>query len=121
VAAAEPFVLKIGLVSVELQRWFELNRTNSAIFITAWNPLSIPTPAPKNHAAQQKLLDEVNFRGLRYLDGEGCDPSGRWPCEPSLLVFGMSLEAAKTLAKQFFQNGLVYAADDAMPRLILLR
>lgn len=114
-------MLKIGQASPELERWFKLNRVNSAIFITAWNPLSIPTPTPENHAAQQKLLDEVNFRGLRYLDGEGCDPSGRWSCEPSLLVFGMSLEAAKKLAEQFHQNGLIYADGDAIPRLILLR
>lgn len=118
VAAAQPFILKIGIASPELMR---LNRTDSAMLITAWNPLSEPTPTPENLAAQQKLLAEIDSRGLRHLDAEGCDPSGRWPCEPSLLVFGISLEAAKKLAAQFRQNGFVYAGGDAIPRLILLR
>jgi len=121
VAAAEPFVLHIGRASPELARCFKRHRANSAMYITAWNPWGEPTPVVENHAAQQKLLAEIKSRGLRHLDGEGCDPTGLWPCEPSLLVFGISLEAAKKLATQFRQNGFVYAAGDATPRLVLLR
>lgn len=120
-AATEPFVLNIDRTSPELARCFKLNRANSAMFITAWNPLGETIPAPENHAAQQKLLAEIKSRGLRYLEGKGCDPSGLWPGEPSFLVFGMSLEAAKKLATQFLQNGFVYAGSDATPHLILLR
>jgi hypothetical protein len=121
VHAPEPFVLKIGRASPELAHWFKRSRTDSAIFITAWNPWSEPTSAPENAAAQQQLLAEIKARGLPYLDGEGRDASGRWPGEPSLLVFGILLEAAKKLARRFRQNGLVYAVSDAIPRLILLR
>ncbi|HUW49997.1 MAG TPA: DUF3293 domain-containing protein [Sulfuricella sp.] len=121
VFAAEPFVLDIGHASSELARWFKLNRTDSAAFITAGNPLGEPTSNSENQAAQQQLLARIKADGLPYLDGEGGDPSGQWPGEPSLLVFGISLEAAQKLAGEFRQNGFVYAGSDATPRLILLR
>lgn len=121
VMAAEPFVLNIGRASPELALWFKLDRTDSAAFITAWNPFGEPTSDSENQAAQQKLLVEIKALGLPCLDGEGRDPTGPWPGEPSLLVFGISLEAAKKLARQFRQNGFVYAGGDATPRLILLR
>ena len=121
VFAAEPFVLNIGRPSSELALVFKLNRTDRAAFITAWNPLSEPTSDSANHAAQQKLLAGIKTLGWPYVDGEGRSSSGLWPGEPGLLVFGISLEAAKTLASQFRQNGFVYAGSDATPRLILLR
>ena len=121
VMAVEPFVLGIGRASPDLALWFKFNRTDRTAFITAWNPFGEPASDSENHAAQQKLLAEIKALGLPYLDGEGRDPSGLWPGEPSLLVFGISLEVAKKLARQFRQNGFVYAGSDATPRLILLR
>lgn len=121
VFAAEPFVLNVGRTSPELARRFKLTRTDSAAFITAWNPLGEPTSDAENHAAQQKLLAGIKALGLPCLDGEGRDPSGLWPGESSFLVCGISLEAAQKLASQFRQNGFVYAGSDATPRLILLR
>lgn len=121
VMAAEPFVLNIGHPSPELALWFKLDRIDSAAFITAWNPFGELTSDSENHAAQQKLLAEIKALDLAWLGGEGRDPSGLWPREPSLLVFGISLEAAKKLAGQFRQNGFVYSGSDATPRLILLR
>ncbi|MBU1692079.1 MAG: DUF3293 domain-containing protein [Gammaproteobacteria bacterium] len=121
VMAAESFVLNVGRASPELALRFKLDRTDSAAFITAWNPFGELTSDSENHAAQQELLAEIKTLGSLYLDGEGRDPSGRWPGEPSFLVFGISLEDAKNLARQFRQNGFVYAGSDATPRLILLR
>lgn len=121
VMAAEPFVLNVGRTSPELALSFELDRTDSAAFITAWNPCGELASDMENRAAQQQLLAEIKALGFAYLDGEGRDPSGLWPGEPSFLVLGISLEAAKKLARQFRQNGFVYAGSDATPRLILLR
>ncbi len=121
VTAAEPFVLNVGCASPELASRFKLDRADSAAFITAWNPCGEMASESENHVAQQELLAEIKALGLPYLDGEGKDPSGRWLAEPSFLVFGISLEAAKKLARQFCQNGIIYAGSDATPRLILLR
>lgn len=121
VMAAEPFVLNVGHASPELALRFKLDQTDSAAFITAWNPFGELTSESENHVAQQVLLAEIKALGLPCLEGEGRDPSGQWPGEPSFLVFGISLEAAKKLAGQFRQNGFVYADSDATPRLILLR
>jgi hypothetical protein len=121
VTAAEPFVLNIGRASPELALRLKLERTDGAAFITAWNPCGEQVSDTENRAAQQRLLAEIKALGFACLDGEGRDPSGRWPAEPSFLVFGISLEAAKKLAGQFHQNGFVYAGSDATPRLVLLR
>lgn len=121
VMAAEPFVLNVGRTSPELALSFEFDRTDSAAFITAWNPCGELASDMENRAAQQQLLAEIKALGFAYLDGEGRDTSGLWPGEPSFLVLGISLEAAKKLARQFRQNGFVYAGSDATPRLILLR
>lgn len=121
VTAAEPFVLNVGRASPELASRFKLERTDSAAFITAWNPCGEPASDAENRAAQQKLLAEIKTLGFACLDGEGRDPLGRWPAEPSFLAFGISLEAAKKLARQFRQNGIIYAGSDATPRLILLQ
>ena len=121
VTAAEPFVLNVGRASPELALRFKLDRADSAAFLTAWNPCGERASDTENRAAQQKLLAGIKALGLPCLDGEGRDPAGRWPAESSFLVLGISLEAAKTLAEQFHQNGFVYAGSDATPRLILLR
>jgi hypothetical protein len=121
VTAAEPFVLNVGRASPELALRLKFERTDSAAFITAWNPCGERVSDTENQAAQQRLLAEIKAQGFASLDGEGRDTSGRWPAEPSFLVFGISLEAAKKLAGQFHQNGFVYAGRDATPRLVLLR
>ena len=121
VLAGEPFSLKIDCPSAELARLLDLNQTRCAAFITAWNPSGGLTSDTENHAAQQALATEIKSRNLRYLEGAGEDPSGRWPSEPSLLVFGISLASATDLAKQFNQNAFVYADSDATPQLVLLR
>ena len=121
VLAGEPFSLKIGCASAELSCLFELNQTRCAAFITAWNPSGVLTSGTENQAAQHALLAEIKSRNLHYLEGAGEDPSGRWPNEPGLLVFGISLTSATDLARQFHQNAFVYADSDATPQLVLLR
>jgi len=58
---------------------------------------------------------------LKFLDGFGQDPAGKWTEEESFLVLGISLEAAKKLGNQFEQNAIVWSDSDAVPQLIMLR
>lgn len=119
--AVERFVLNVGRPSPELARWFQTNKEDHAAFITAWNPLGKTTSDTINRIAEQKLIAEIEARDLPYLEGESKDPLGVWPSEPSLLVFGISLESAKELVERFCQNGFIYVGGDATPQLILLR
>ncbi len=121
VNTVERFVLNVGRPSPELARWFQTNKEDQAAFITAWNPLGKSASDTTNRIAEQKLIADIEACGFPYLEGEGKDPSGLWPSEPSLLVFGISLESAKALVKRFRQDGFIYVGGDVTPQLILLR
>jgi hypothetical protein len=121
VNTAEPFVLNVGQLSTELAEWFQTNNEDQAAYITAWNPFGEKISDDENHVAEQKLITEIESRGLSYLKGESSDPSGLWPSESGLLVLGISLESAKLLVKRYHQDGFIYIGDDTKPQLILLR
>ena len=117
---SESFVLKVGESNSELVKWFQTN-DDQAAYITAWNPFGKKISDDENYIAEQKLIEEIESRDLFYLKGESIDPSGLWPNEPSLLVFGIALESAKELVKRYRQDGFIYIGNDAKPQLILLR
>lgn len=116
-----PFVLKIGRPSQHLQRLFRENDLHSAAFLTAWVPFSHPTSEADNRAAQARLENDISQNSLPVIAGEGLDPTGEWPGEPSVLALGLSLEAASSLRVQYQQNAIVWADQDIKPQLILLR
>jgi hypothetical protein len=118
---AEAFVLRIDQHSPDLAGCHDQYRVSTSAFLTAYNPLSQPTPEAANEAAQQRLVLRLQACGYQYLEGLGLDPSGDWPAEPSLLVLGISLDEARSIGTEFAQNGFVWAAADAVPRLVLLR
>lgn len=112
--------MNVGKFSTELAEWFQTN-PHQAAYITAWNPFGEKISDDENYVAEQKLITEIESCNFFYLKGESIDPSGLWVSEPSLLIFGISLESVKELAKRYHQNGFIYIRDDAKPQLILLR
>jgi len=100
---------------------YKTHRSETCAFITACNPLGELLSAEQNSDLQKQLEEEIKFRGLAYIAGEGKHPVGDWPGEPSYHVFDLSLEAAKTLGRKFNQNAIVWCDLDAVPQLILLR
>ena len=62
---------------------------------------------------------EIEDRSLSILPGVGQHPSNNWPGEQSVLVLGLSLEAAKTLGRRFDQNAVVLTGRDGIPQLVL--
>lgn len=114
-------VLKIEGHSPGLAALYARWGVASAAFLTAWNPLSQPTSREKNLEQGARLLEDVRDLGLPYLEGRGCDPSGQWPPEESLLVLGLSRPLAMELGERYAQNAVVWADADAIPRLVLLR
>ena len=115
------FTLNVDLESEELKRLLKQNRVDSAAFITAWNPCGELLSNEDNQARNNLLLNELNLRSLKLINGFGQDPLGQWAGEDSFLVLGISLEASKKLGAQFEQNAIVWCDKDAIPKLILLR
>jgi hypothetical protein len=114
-------VLRIGLPSAELAAVHVEQRVVCSAYITACNPRSAPLSDADNHQRQLALAAEVTRRGLFFLPGVGQHSSNGWPGEPSYLVFGLSLEEAMALGREWEQNAIVWAGEDAVPQLILLR
>ena len=74
-----------------------------------------------NDARQAVLAQELNGRSLKFILGVGRDSLKQWPGEASFLVLGLSLEAAKAMARKYEQNALLWCGQDGVPQLILLR
>lgn len=116
-----PFTLRVGRRSTELAKVYTRMAVSSAGYLTAWNPYSATTSAQENATAQQSLIRSLSIEGYPTLKALGVDPSGAWPGEDSVLVPGLGLERAKSFGIEFGQNAIVWAGDDAVPRLVLLR
>ena len=117
----EPLVLRIGEVSTALAGLHKKFSVDCSAYITACNPRSERLVDAENAKRMEELLNALQSRSLRWIDGLGQHPSNQWPGEPSVLIFGLSLAAAKVLAQDFEQNAVVWSGADATPQLVLLR
>lgn len=115
------FVLRIGACSAALTDLYAEAGVSQAAYVTAFNPGSETQSADVNAAAHTRLGAELAAAGYRVVQGAGEDPDGRWPAEPSYLVLGMDLEAARELGQRYGQNAIVWAGAEAVPELLLLR
>jgi hypothetical protein len=115
------FVLRIGHPSEQLALAHVQQQVSCSAYLTACNPRSAPLSDTDNQQRQLALAAELTRRGLYFLPGVGQHPYNGWPGEPSYLVFGLSLEEAMALGRDWEQNAIVWAGEDAVPQLILLR
>lgn len=113
-----PFAMHIGQSCPELKALMDKHNVLSAAFITAWNPFSQNLHPKENQARQDELKANLKRRGLICIDGIGKHPSNNWPGEASVLVLGLDLEAAKSLARRYEQHAFVWAPGDGVPELI---
>ncbi len=114
-------LLRVDVASTALQAIHERCGVTCSAFMTAWNPRSVPQSAEQNAAANQELQRRLAALGLQCWPGHGRDPRGEWPAEVSLFVPGLGLAAASLHGRQFGQNAILYAAQDAVPRLVWLQ
>jgi Protein of unknown function (DUF3293) len=119
---AEPaFVLRISEASAELLNLYSCFGVSCAAFVTACNPYSAAFLDDDNRERQAKLERELRSRRLRFLPGIGQHPSNEWPGEPSFLILALSLASARALGERLEQNAIVWAGEDGVPQLVLLR
>lgn len=117
----DPSTMRIGVACPDLAALHKAHQADCSVFITACNPFSQAFDEAANAERQAALARELTQRSLRYIDGIGQHPSNQWPGEASFLVFGLTLEAARTLGTRFEQNAIIWSGPDAVPQLILLR
>ncbi|WP_158270678.1 DUF3293 domain-containing protein [Limnohabitans sp. Bal53] len=113
-----PFTMQIGQSCSELNALMARHNALTAAFITAYNPFSQNLPLDENQARQNELKANLKGRGLICIDGIGKHPSNNWPGEVSVLVLGLDLEAAKSVARHYEQHAFVWAAGVGVPELV---
>lgn len=118
---SEPeFSLTVDKYSLELDELFERLSANSATFITAWNPFSEDKTQQENTFQNDCLKADLEVLNATILPAFGAwsdDPSKG---EDSFLALGITEKNAVELGEKFKQNAILFAAQDAVPRLILL-
>jgi hypothetical protein len=115
-----PITLRVDQPSKALARLHQAENVTSSAFITAWNPYNQQCDDDMNLQLQIYLVHELIGLSLNFLPAIGRHPSARHK-EPSLLVLGISLKAAKALGVKYKQNAILWANTTAVPQLILLR
>lgn len=116
-----PAVLRIGMPCPDLAVLHRAHQTNCSTFLTACNPHGQVVSDQVNARRQQSLVAALSALGLTAIPGIGVHPNGEWRGEASYLVPGLGREAAQGLGRQFEQNAIVWAGEDAQPQLLLLR
>lgn len=121
VQGAAPFVLRIGQHSAELAALMADKGMPSAAFITACNPHGQLLGAADNTTRTTALGAELERFAPLVLPARGVDPTGRWMDEPGFLALGCPPAIVEALGRRHRQNAVVLSAEDAVPRLVMLR
>lgn len=120
IAGKVKFSLRIDEPSADCDAEMDAHNCMTAAFLTAWNPYSHPTGKDENIAAQEQLAQNLSAVSVAILSGEGVDPTGAWPPEPSLLAIGITRDQAVSLARKYQQNAFVWVKRGHPAELILL-
>ncbi len=115
----QQFVINIGKKSETLLELYKFNKLATCTFITAYNPGGQLATEKANQEYQRQLTSYLDSRETLYFNGEGKGRDNQWPAEPSLCVLGLTCGEAIGLAIQFGQLAIVWASENAIPKIIL--
>ena len=107
-----------GATNRRLDAVLERFRRKQWAFITAWNPGSIELTRAENEARQTRLESEVRRAGYEILPGEGVGKDKSWTPEKSILIIGISEDAAVRLGRAFDQLAIVVGRRGLPSRLV---
>lgn len=110
--------IKIGSSSPEADIFLLKNNLTEWAFITAYNPMSVPTSDATNRANNQKL--KADLYHYLILDGRGVDPAGIWQGEESYFIAGISLDEATEMAKKYHQKAFVFGRVGEEAELVVV-
>lgn len=109
--------LMIGVHEPRLANVFDADCPGGAL-ITAFNPSGIMRDYTSNQRAQARLGERLSAFASKLVAGEGTDPAGQWPSEPSILAVGIDRERAEALARDFGQDAFVWISNTLIPELV---
>jgi hypothetical protein len=110
-----PFVIRIGEVSIPVERVLARHGQSEWAFITACNPGSERLSFGDNHSRMVELAHAI--LEWPHYPGISVGPAGDW-AEPSFLVVGLSEGEAVELARHFGQNAVVAGRVGEPARLV---
>lgn len=113
----EEILLRVGRISREMDLLLEELKKENFAFITAANPYSVLKSEKENSKLNRELENKIKEQKYLYLKGIGESPDGKWK-EESFCVFGIDLNEAKTLSKEFSQNAFLFGKKNAAIELI---
>lgn len=113
----ERWALHVGVASPRVDVLLNRHDATSATVVTAFNPRSRVLTPEANAARHHALVRLLEQRGLKFLLGEGRDPSGAWTPETECIVFGIPLAEGLEIARRFDQNAVVFIERGKAPRL----
>jgi hypothetical protein len=112
-------ILRIGQPEALLDELLEAAVTDTAAFMTACNPASVPLTDAENASRQVEFKAAITAAGYTCYAGEGRAPAGDWQPEESFLILGLDRSAANALAQRFGQNAYVWLEKGLPPELAL--
>ncbi len=113
--------LRIDEKNSDLEDLLVKNESNSAAFLTAYNPFSQQLRRLENEKRQEELVSILKEKGYKFLYGYGESQTDDWTAEPSVLILGVDCQTALEIARQFEQNAFLFIEKSNAPKLISSR
>lgn len=113
----ENIVLRIGEYNQRLDTLLEEANQQTWAWITAANPGAQQVSEKVNAARFREMLALVSHQKLKYLAADAVPDSPGWPIEPGLFIFGIPLESALDIGRQFGQLAILAGSKNRVPQL----
>jgi hypothetical protein len=120
VFGAPDLVIRIGEPNEVLDAVMDEEGADTAAYLTAANPGGELQEKRANELACAALHQALADAGYACYLGEGRDPAGDWPPEPSVLAVGISRHEAMVIGRSYEQNALVFIERGKAPELVAL-
>lgn len=121
VPCLDQLTLRIGQPHEDLRRIHHQHGVDCSAFVTAWNTWGTTLTAEENLLRHRRLINDLSRQHLTFFEGIGQHPTNGWPGEVSLLILGLTQDAAIALGITHQQNAIVWNDAEGVPHLILLR
>jgi hypothetical protein len=120
VYGAPDLVIRIGERNAVLDALLDEEGAGTAAYLTAANPNGELQDTAANELSCAALHQALADAGYTCYAGEGRDPAGKWPAEPSVLAVGMSRREAMVMGRSYEQNAIVFIEKGKAPELVVL-